>query len=102
MTIREKIRASLIGGTFYATAVNRDYIQRSKASCGASCRFSSDVRCKVLIYGSAIKTSHKPQRISYLRISNRRFSRHLPFMPRTTTLLHHFSFHGIIGFLCSQ
>jgi len=55
MTIREKIRASLIGGTFYATAVNRDYIQRSKASCGASCRFSPDVRSKVLIYGSRLK-----------------------------------------------
>jgi len=102
MTIREKIRASLIGGTFYATAVNRDYIQRSKASCGASCRFSPDVRCKVLIYGSAIKTSHKPPQISYLRISDRRFSLHLPFTPRTTASLHHFPFHGIIGLLCSQ
>jgi hypothetical protein len=102
MMIREKTRASLIRGTLYATAVNRGYIQRLKASFGASCRFSPDVRCKVLIYGSAIKTSHKPQRISYLRISNRRFSVHLARAPRTTASLHHFSFHGIIGLLCSQ
>ncbi len=44
MMVREKIRASLIRGTFYATAVNLDYIQRSKASCGVSRRFSPDVR----------------------------------------------------------
>ena len=44
---------------------------------GSRVAFSPVVRYKVLIYGSAIKTSHKPQRISHLQISNRRFSRPL-------------------------
>ena len=98
MTLREEIRASLkSAGLSLRPPFNRDYMQRSKAfQCGASRGFSADVRCKVLIYGSAIKTSHKPQRISYLQISNRRFSQHLPFTPRTTASLHHFSFHGIM------
>src|SRR5579864_3267521 len=39
----------------------------------------ASLRAYFLIYGSAIKTSHKRQRISYLRISNRRFPRYLPF-----------------------
>ena len=103
MMIREKIRASLIRGTFDATAVNLDYTQRSKASCGVSRRFSPDIRYKVLIYGSAIKTPHKPQRISHLQISNRRFRQGLA--SRTSYALRQpasFSFHGIIGLLCSQ
>ena len=103
MMVREKIRASLIRGTFYATAVNLDYIQRSKVSCGVSRRFSPDVRYKVLIYGSAIKTSRKPQRISHLQISNRRFCQGLASaQAMLSASLHHFSFHGIIGLLCSQ
>jgi hypothetical protein len=62
----------------------------------------ASLRAYFLIYGSAIKTLRKPPQINYLQISNRRFSRHLPFTPRTTASLHHFSFHGILGLLCSQ
>jgi hypothetical protein len=103
MTMREKIRASLIRGTFYATAVNLHCAQRSEVPCGVSRRFSPDLRYKVLIYGSAIKTPHKPQRISHLKISNRRFRQGLASAQAMLSAgLQHFSFHGIIGFLCSQ
>ena len=103
MMIREKIRASLIRGTLFATGAKLDYTQRSKASCGVSRRFSPEFRYDLLIYGSAIKTSHKPQRISYLQISNRRFSRGLASaQAMLSTTLQHFSFHGIIGLLCLQ
>jgi hypothetical protein len=103
MMIREKIRASLIRGTLFATGAKLDYTQRSKASCGVSRRFSPEFRYDLLIYGSAIKTSHKPQQISYLRISNRRFRQRLAYgQAMLSASLQHFSFHGIIGFLCSQ
>jgi len=102
MTIRKRIRARFIDGAFYVPAANRAHAQLAEISRRTIRRFCSDVRYKVLIYGSAIKTLHKPQRISHLRISNRRFPRHLPFTPRTTASLHHFSFHGIIGLLCLQ
>jgi hypothetical protein len=62
----------------------------------------ASIRAYFLIYGSAIKTLRKLPQISNLQIPNRRFSGHLPFTPRTTASLHHFSFHGIIGLLCSQ
>ena len=103
MMIRKRIRARLIDGAFYVPAANRAHAQRAEISGRTIRRFCSDVRYEVLIYGSAIKTSHKPQRISYLQISNRRFSRGLASaQAMLSTSLQHFSFHGIIGLLCLQ
>src|SRR5712672_1986579 len=101
MMTQEKIRDGFTDGAFHATPVDPDYAQRAKAPGRPASRFCSDVRCKSLMYGSAIKTSHKPQEISYLQISNRRFPRGLAFTPdMTSASLQHFSFHGIIGLLC--
>jgi hypothetical protein len=103
MTTQERVRDSFIDGAFHATPVDPDYTQRAKAPGRLANRICSDVRCKNLIYGSAIKTSLKPQEISHLQISNRRFPRGLAFTSNMTSAsLHHFSFHGIIGLLCSQ
>ncbi len=107
MMIREKIRASLIGGTSYerppSTATASTAPNDPRFRVGARVASFPSLRCKVLIYGSAIKTSHKPQRISYLQISNRRFRRGLAFAQAMLSAgLQHFSFHGIIGLLCSQ
>ncbi len=101
--IREKIRARLNGSVLSRLAVKLDYAEQTQASVGARARIPSVSRYEVLIYGSAIKTSHNQQRISHLQISNRRFRQGLASTQAMLSAgLQHSSFHGIIGLLCSQ